>query len=175
MSFTPNSVLQRALQIGDMYEIAGALIGYIDGDPQFWTGDFDRALDYVLSNGVSESQLFKAFDPSFRFESNPANWVDDYYSYARLYLQKNFCRERLDHVKAVARKKYGSKPAPKPTLVSQSRTTVQQSQISKKANARQERRAQGQSNHTNANSAAIAMGIVVALIIVIAIVVIVNI
>ncbi|MCM1166932.1 MAG: hypothetical protein NC401_13085, partial [Ruminococcus sp.] len=140
MSFTPSNVLQRALQTGDMYEIAGALIGYIDADPQFRTNDFDMALNYVLSNGVSEAQLFKTFDPSYRFEEDTNVWdIDDrYYSYARLYLEENFCRKRIEHVKAVARRKYPqSTSQPTNISTSQSRTSRQHGQTPKKAQPRQ--------------------------------------
>lgn len=115
--FIPSKMLQNYLnaQPRDMFDIIGALMGYINADPQFKTNDFEQAIQYVLNNGVKESELFAAFDDSVDFEGNPSKWDEEYYSFARVYLKDNFCRKRIEHVKAVAKKLYptaeGSKSA----------------------------------------------------------------
>lgn len=108
--FSPSNMLQKYLnaQPRDMYDIVGALMGYINADPSFKTNDFEKAIQYVLDYGVSENELFEAFDSEYRFEEDPAKWDEDYYSYAQVYLKKNFCKKRISHVKAVAKKLYPS-------------------------------------------------------------------
>lgn len=98
----------------DMYDIVGALMGYINADPGFKTNDFEEAIQYVLKNGVSESELFEAFDPEYKFEEDSSKWDEDYYSYSQVYLKKNFCKKRISHVKDVAKKLYPGKVSSQP-------------------------------------------------------------
>lgn len=111
--FTPSNMLRRYLnaQPRDMYDIVGALMGYIDADPAFRTSDFDEAVKYVLNHGVSEKELYAEFDPDRGFEEDESKWDKEYYSYARVYLTDNFCRKRIDHVKKVAGKVYRAMPS----------------------------------------------------------------
>lgn len=111
--FTPSNMLRGYLnaQPRDMYDIVGALMGYIDADPAFRTSDFDEAVKYVLDHGVSEKELYAEFDPDRGFEEDESKWDKKYYSYARVYLTDNFCRKRIDHVKKVAGKVYPAMPA----------------------------------------------------------------
>jgi hypothetical protein len=106
--FTPSKMLQKymSVQPRDMFGVVGALIGYINADPQFKTNEFEQAIQYVLNNGFNESELFAEFDESLLFETDPSKWDEEYYSFARVYLKDNFCRKRIDHVKAVAKKLY---------------------------------------------------------------------
>lgn len=108
--FTPSKMLQNYMNVQprDMYDIVGALMGYINADPQFKTNDFEEAIQFVLNNGVSESELFATFDDSLDFEPDLSKWNEEYYSFARVYLKDNFCKKRIDHVKAVAKKLYPS-------------------------------------------------------------------
>lgn len=64
--FTPSKMLQNYLsaQPRDMFDIVGALMGYINADPQFKSNDFEQAIQYVLTHGVSEEELFATFDAS---------------------------------------------------------------------------------------------------------------
>ena len=106
--FSPSNMLIKYLntQPRDMYDIVGALEGYINADPKFQTNDFMDAINYVLTNGVSRNELFQDFDNSIEFEEDESKWNYDYYSLARVYLKDNFCEKRIDHVIAVARKLY---------------------------------------------------------------------
>lgn len=112
--FAPSNMLQRYLNARprDMYDIVGALMGYINADPAFKTNDFDEAVEYVLAHGVSETELYDAFDPAHDLEEDESKWDEEYYSYARVYLKNNFCRKRIAHVQMVARKLYPASHAP---------------------------------------------------------------
>ena len=104
--FVPSNMLQKylAAQPRDMYDIVGALMGYINADPYFKTNEFDEALKYVLRNGVSENELFQSFNSEIDYQTDESKWDEDYYAYSRVYLKDNFCRKRIEHVKAVAHK-----------------------------------------------------------------------
>lgn len=104
--FTPSNMLLKYLnaQPRDIYDIVGALMGYINADPYFKTNDFDMAIQYVITHGVSEDELYSSFDPSLDYDENMEAWNDEYYSYARVFLKDNFCKKRIAHVKAVAQK-----------------------------------------------------------------------
>ena len=106
--FSPSNMLIKYLnaQPRDMYDIVGALEGYINADPKFQTNDFSNAINYVLKNGVSRNELFQEFDDSIEFEEDESKWNYEYYSLARVYLKDNFCEKRINHVIAVARKLY---------------------------------------------------------------------
>ena len=104
--FRPSNMLQKYLmaQPRDMYDIQGALIGYINADPYFNTDDFDKAIEYVLSQGITEAELYQEFNTEIDFQEDEAAWDKDYYAHARVYLQDNFCKKRIQHVKNVANK-----------------------------------------------------------------------
>lgn len=104
--FTPSNILIRYLNAEpkDIYDIVGALMGYINADPFFKTNDFDEAIKYVLLNGITKEQLFDSFNSELDFEENSEKWNEEYYSYARVYLKENFCEKRINHIKAVAQK-----------------------------------------------------------------------
>ena len=106
--FIPSNMLLNYLsaQPRDMFDIVGALMGYINADPTFKTNDFEQAVQYVLSHGINKEELFAQFDSEIDFEENPAKWTEEYYSYARVYLKDNFCEKRIAHVKAIAKKLY---------------------------------------------------------------------
>lgn len=106
--FTPSNMLESYLcaRPRDMFDIVGALMGYINADPAFRSNDFDQAVQYVLDHGVSGQELFAVFDKDIEFNEDPSKWNEEYYSYARVYLKDNFCEKRIAHVKAVARKLY---------------------------------------------------------------------
>jgi hypothetical protein len=115
--FTPSNMLKSCLNARprDMYDIVGALMGYVNADPAFATDDFEQAVKYVLSQGVSEQELFAAFDEEIDYEVDSSKWDERYYSYARVYLKDNFCKKRIAHVKAVARKLYPMTTRVQPT------------------------------------------------------------
>ena len=131
----------------DMFDIIGALMGYINADPQFKTNDFEKAIQYVLSNGINESELYATFDESVDFEPDSTKWNEEYYSFARVYLKDNFCKKRIDHVKAVAKKLYPSVAASKPVAP----PTRQNSQTSPQMGGVQSARKKTQSQQSQQN------------------------
>ena len=106
--FEPSIFLKKTIdaQPHDMYDIRAALIGYINADPKFKTNEFDKAVDYVLKHGVNSSELFQTFNFEYGFIEDQSKWDPDYYALATVYLQKNFCKKRIDHIKAIAKKLY---------------------------------------------------------------------
>ena len=165
--FTPSKMLQNYMNVQprDMFDIVGALMGYINADPQFETNDFEQAIQYVLSNGVSESELFATFDESVEFETDTSKWNEEYYSFARVYLKDNFCKKRIDHVKAVAKKLYPSVQKPKPVV----QPTRQSAQAMSQAGGAQSagKKSQSQQSQQNQSSATPTKLIIVAVVVVI--------
>lgn len=105
----PSSDLQNALtsQPLDMKAVVRALLDYLLLDPKFKTNDFETAIAYVLTTGgIKEEALFEKFDPEFDMVDNESLWDEAYYRKARTFLETNFCRERVIHVREVARKLY---------------------------------------------------------------------
>ena len=119
--FSPSDMLLKYLNAEprDIYDIVGALEGYLNADPKFYTNDFRDAVQYVLSHGVSRSELFQEFDPGMELEEDENRWDYDYYSLARVYLKDNFCEKRIHHVRAVAKKLYGAASGPEEQYSSQ--------------------------------------------------------
>ena len=119
--FSPSDMLLKYLNAEprDIYDILGALEGYLNADPKFYTNDFRDAVQYVLSHGVSRSELFQEFDPGMELEEDENRWDYDYYSLARVYLKDNFCEKRIHHVRAVAKKLYGAASGPEEQYSSQ--------------------------------------------------------
>lgn len=108
--FSPSNMLLKYLNAKprEIYDIVGALEGYLNADPKFQTNDFMDAVQYVLSHGVSRSELFREFDPGMELEEDEDQWDYNYYALARVYLKDNFCEKRIRHVQAVAKKLYGA-------------------------------------------------------------------
>lgn len=172
--FTPSKMLQNYMnaQPRDMYDIVGALMGYINADPQFKTNDFEQAIQYVLNNGVSESELFAIFDDGVDVEPDSSKWNEEYYSFARVYLKDNFCKKRIDHVKAVAKKLYPSVSTPKPIAQPTRQNTQSVSQMGgvqsegKKSQSQQSQQNQSSSNPSKLIIVAVVVVILLAVVIV---------
>lgn len=122
--FSPSNMLLKYLNAKprDIYDIVGALEGYINADPKFQTNDFFEAINYVLSHGVSRSELFQDFNPNIDFEENEEKWNYDYYLLARVYLKDNFCEKRVAHVKAIAQKLYPQAAKSQSVVIAASRS-----------------------------------------------------
>ena len=162
--FTPSKMLQNYMnaQPRDMFDIVGALMGYINADPQFKTNDFEQAIQYVLNGGVSESELFATFDDSVEFEADSSKWNEEYYSFARVYLKDNFCKKRIDHVKAVAKKLYPSVSTPEPMVQPTRQNTQTVSQMGGAQSAGKKSQSQ-QSHQKQSKSKLIIIVIVIVL------------
>lgn len=106
--FKPSNMLMKALNQPERSRssIVSALMGYIDVDPRFRSGDFDSALKYVFSQGVSEDELYVPFDPDLEFVDLKEKWDEKYYALARVYLKDNFCKKRISHVKEIVKALY---------------------------------------------------------------------
>lgn len=144
--FKPSKLLLKYMseEPHDTYDIIGALIGYINADPEFKTHDFDDAIQFVLNNGVSSNELFSEFDPNVEFEQDSSKWDEDYYSIARVYLKDNFSEKRINHVKAIAHKLY-----PQVVEKSEDKKLVEKT---KEVNAGKKTRGQQQIDNINTTS-----------------------
>lgn len=104
---TPTNMLNSAIAERNYRKIVGALMGYVFSDRTM--NDFSAALRYVESQGIPASSLYSPYDPANRpIDGNPANWDTDYYCVAVAGLEQNFCSQRIEHVKQVARKVYAA-------------------------------------------------------------------
>ena len=116
--FIPTNLLQQCLSESprDQKSIAIALIGYINADCYFKTNNFDEGIRYVLSHGMTEEELFCTHNPDMgEIETDSSKWDMDYYALALVYLIDNFSKERIKHVKAIARK-LDPNPMPQTTM-----------------------------------------------------------
>ncbi len=106
--FIPSDLLKSYLKEPNrnMHGVRMALMGYINIDRGFTTTKFNDAINYVLSNGISKSELFEDFDEEFEFVENKARWTKDYYTDQLAYLQENFCIKRIEHVEKVGKYLY---------------------------------------------------------------------
>ena len=103
----PTSMLISAIAEKNTRKIVGALMGYVFADRTM--KDFDDALKFVESQGISAVSLYVPYDPDNRpINTNSANWNIDYYCVAVAGLEQNFCSQRIEHVKQVARKVYAA-------------------------------------------------------------------
>ena len=146
-----------------MFDIIGALMGYINADPKFKTNDFEQAVQYVLSHGVTKEELFADFDPKVEFEEEESKWNEEYYSFARVYLKDNFCEKRINHVKAIARKLYPIVAPVQKTAAPARPTQTGGSQLNGKKSQSQQREAGRKSLSTPSIKIIIAVVVAVAL------------
>lgn len=82
--------LRESLQRGDIKEIRGALLGYIDMDPAFKTSKFKEAVDYVTERGY---QVFEENDPEIFDDENQSD--EDRFYQIKNGLSYNFSEERV--------------------------------------------------------------------------------
>ena len=166
--FKPSNMLLNYLnaQPRDMFDIVGALMGYINADPMFKTNDFEQAVQYVLSHGVSKEELFAQFNNNIEFEENELKWNEEYYSYARVYLKDNFCEKRIAHVKAIAKKLY-----PVTINTPPIRTAVQNVNINYAGNVTKKVQSQQMSTSKKPTQVWIKVGIVIVAIVLLALVI----
>ena len=96
--------LEASISNRDIKGIRGALKGIIDGDPAFKTGRYDSAVQYIIENGISESEIYEPNDTKYA-QLPPSEWSKDYYYKVLTYLSYNFSRARIEHLRAVGSSK----------------------------------------------------------------------
>lgn len=97
--------LEKSVQSGNMSEIRGALIGYIDNDPAFKhyndPGQLEDAIRYVSQKCGSP---FEAHDGQKLDEVGNDSWNEKYFQLQKVRFRSNFSKERLEHLRNVGAK-----------------------------------------------------------------------
>lgn len=99
--------LKQDVEEKNIRHIINDLIIIIHNDRGLYTSEFEDSLAYVKRAGLTVEEPFngKAF-------ADESQWNDDYWARQMAELRFNFCRERIDHVKAIGRKLYPPKTRP---------------------------------------------------------------
>ena len=97
---SPN--LQNAVKEHNIEDIRGSLWSCIAVDPTL-TGMFKVSLDYVLSNGISENELYENDDGEI-FDLEP---TDDNFNKLGGALSTNFSKKKLNDLKKIGTALYG--------------------------------------------------------------------
>ena len=101
--FKPNSVLEDSINKKDIVSIRSALSFIIKCDPTFKTKDFDDAIKYVESKGITIKEPYKLMNDENNIEEK-SKWTEKYFYYKTNMLEENFAvAERIPHIKAVGR------------------------------------------------------------------------
>lgn len=109
--YQPNSFLQKAVESGDADRVRGALVGIIQSDPGFRTGELENALAYVKAHGINPFDTQD--DPQLPMTNERTL---SYFASAVTYLRANFTQNRLKHVQEVGRATHPAEnPAPAPS------------------------------------------------------------
>ena len=89
--------LRESIASGNIKEIRGALLGYVDADPAFKSQAFVDAVNYVIGQGFN---VFEEHDP--RYQADAESNQERYYQ-IKTNLRYNFSKERLQELMAVGR------------------------------------------------------------------------
>ena len=100
--WTVSQNLQNAVKEHNIEDIRGCLWSCIAIDPTL-TGKFKVSLDYVLSNGISENELYEN-DDGETFDLEP---TDDNFSKLGGALRGNFSKKKLNDLKKIGTALYG--------------------------------------------------------------------
>jgi len=92
--------LNESIRSGEIREIRGALLGYIDTDPGFRTNDFFEAAKYA--ERMYGKPIFDKHDPEIFSEGNRPD-RERFYE-IRAALTSNFSKERIEELKTVGRR-----------------------------------------------------------------------
>lgn len=100
--WTVSQILQNAVKEHNIEDIRGSLWSCIAIDPTL-TGKFKVSLDYVLSNGISENELYENDDGEI-FDLEPTS---DNFSKLGVALRSNFSKKKLNDLKKIGTALYG--------------------------------------------------------------------
>lgn len=91
-------------------KVRTAIIGIISSDPAFNRSKYDDAINYVKNNGISLSILFEKLDENNvpKINNNKEEWDKAYFAKASINCERNFCLERINHLREVGRNVYKS-------------------------------------------------------------------
>lgn len=108
-----NSFLKRSVDEykngSKINKVRTALIGIISSDPGFKSNKYEEAIKYVEKNGVSLDILFENLDENNvpKMNNDRQQWDRTYFAKASINCERNFCRQRIEHLKDVGKDVYG--------------------------------------------------------------------
>lgn len=105
-TFTPSETLRYAIEKKDKVSIKSCLTFMIKTDPTFKTNNFNNALNYVESKGISIKEPYKLM-PDEEVIEDKSKWTEKYFYYAVNMLEENFALSRIPHIKAVGKAVFG--------------------------------------------------------------------
>ena len=107
-NFKVNSFIKECIDNNDVEGIRVALTTIIYGDRNFSKGEFENSLNYVVNTcGIRE--IFEELDTTAPLICNSVkgrNFNEDDFAEAVYELKVNFCRERIEDVKAISKVLY---------------------------------------------------------------------
>lgn len=107
--FTPNERLENSVNEKNTVLIKAALTLIIkNDDPTFKTDDFNEAVKYVESKGITIQEPYKLMAEEYEIADN-AGWTQKYFYYKTNMLEENFApAERIPHIKDVGKYVFGN-------------------------------------------------------------------
>lgn len=114
--FVPNKLVQECIANNDVRGLKGAFVAIIFGDRSFSSGNFDNTLDYVRRE--TNLNVLESFDNGELLSKKISNGsiTEDDFEEAVYNLKVNFCKERIDDVKKLAKALYGKNIRPQITV-----------------------------------------------------------
>lgn len=117
MPFTPSNQLREAVNEKSKTKAREALQGYILSDVNYTSDELDKAVDYLLQNGLNPFEPYSE-EETGSLDMEKTHWNKNYQGRVQLDLRDNFSKERLEHWKKVARVvgNQGKADPPHPTV-----------------------------------------------------------
>lgn len=91
--------LDEAIDSNNPDLVRSVLVGIIQADPTFETGEFDAS----LKKARHKIEVYVKNNPSLPMDENPNNWDSWYFAKALTYLLDNFTEDRWKHVRLVGK------------------------------------------------------------------------
>lgn len=116
--FTPNKLVQECIANNDIRGLRGAFVAIILSDRSFSKGEFDETLNYIY--GETKLVILEGFNNEELLSKkiSVGNITEDDFAEAVYNLKVNFCKERIDDVKKLAKALYGKNMKIKGTVSS---------------------------------------------------------
>lgn len=101
--------IRNKLDRKNLIRLKVSVISAIKADPTFSSGEIERALRWLRSDC---KEVFDEKKEEIENEvelSNQDAWDEDYFLWKTIYLERNFCEERIDELRKIGQKVYGKK------------------------------------------------------------------
>ena len=106
--FYPNKTYDDTIKNNEKGALKALLIHIISGDPTFITTEFEEALKYIKSKGISKEDLEEKYiKQEDEYDLPKSEWNKDYYHIQLVWLRDNFAlKERLPKIKEIGKEVY---------------------------------------------------------------------